>query len=165
MPQQPARGSKRKEPLEEIPSSQTFGSISYIRRGDKVIKKRTVEKTNSDPASSSTVFPDDRLLPALGSQAGPSEPAANTFEGPSSGAANRSVSVNPVSPCHVVSRSYPFQTKVQEHPPSKENYGLMEQARSRPASGQSAVCGNRTASNLVLTSCSRYHKNHQQLIN
>ena len=38
------------------------------------------------------------------------------------------------------------------HPPSKENSGLMGQARSQPASGRSVVCGNHTASNLVLTS-------------
>ena len=147
-----------------MPSSQTFESI-YVRREDKVIKKRIVEKTKSDSASSPIVFPDDDVLPALGSQAGPSEPAADTFEGPSSDAASRSISVNPVSPCHIIFHSYPSQTKVQEHPPSEENYGLMEQARSQPASGQSVVCGNDTASNLVLTSCSRYCKNNQHPVN
>ena len=115
MPRQPPRGSKRKRlEVEEMPSPQTLEFISHVRRGDKVVKKRTLEKVGFDPVSSPVVFPDDDVLPAPGSQVERPEPAGDASDGPSSDAGSRSVSVNLDFFCHVISHSRPSQAKVQE---------------------------------------------------
>ena len=114
MPRPSARGSKRKKPLEEIPSSQSLEFVSHIQRGDRVVKKRTIEKTNFDPPTSPITFPNDDVLPAPGLQVDPSKSASNAFEGPSSDAASRSVSVKSVFICHITSHSRSSQAKVQE---------------------------------------------------
>ena len=120
-------------------SSQTFEFISCVRCGDKVVKKRTVEKTDFDPACSPIIFPDDDVLPSPGSQEDPSEPVIKTIKDPSSDAASRSVSVNPVSPCHVISRSYPSQAKVEEWIPHRPEF-LYELLRLECLVPQNMAC-------------------------
>jgi hypothetical protein len=76
MPQQP-RGSKRKHPPEEMPSSQTLE------------------------------FVDDDVLPAPGSQADPSVPMDGASEEASSDAASQSVSVSSTFARHVIPTDTP----------------------------------------------------------
>ena len=113
MPRQPARGGKRKRPPEERPSPQTLEVISFIRRGEEVVKKRTIEKRDFDPMAPSIVFPDDDVLPTPSSQTDPS-PADDAAEESSSGYASRSVSVSLFFVCHVTTHPRSSQTKIQE---------------------------------------------------
>ena len=119
MPRPPGRPKKL---LGEVPSSQSFEFVSHVRRGGKVVKKRTIEKTDFDPQASPIIFPDDDVLPALCSQVDPPDPASDASEGPSSDAASRSVSVKYVFVCHVTSHSDFSQTKVQEWIPRRAEF-------------------------------------------
>jgi hypothetical protein len=94
MPRQPT--NKRKRSPEEIPTPQTLEVISFVRRGDKVVKKRVIEKMDVDPTTSPILFPDDDVLPAPSSQVDPSAPSDDADEGPFSDAASQSVSVSPI---------------------------------------------------------------------
>lgn len=101
MPRQP-RGSKRKRPPEEMPSSHTLEFSSHIRRGDSVVRKRTVEKMDFHAVDSLIVFPDDDVLPAPGSQSDPSTLADDIPGDASSDIASSSVSVSSSFTCHVI---------------------------------------------------------------
>ena len=106
MPRQP-QGSKRKRPPEEMPSSQTLEFVSHVRRGNRVVKQRTVEKMEFQAVDSFVVFPDDDVLPAPSLQSDPSNPADGTSADTSSDAASRSVSVSLSFICHIISTHVP----------------------------------------------------------
>ena len=142
MPRQRNRGTKRKTPPEEVPSSQTLEVISFVRRGDTVSKKRTIEKVDFDPMASPIIFPNDDVLPAPGLQAGPSVSAGGAPEEPSSEAASCSVSVALPFTHHIIAHSCSFQTKVQEWISRRPEF-LYELLRLEAPSPQDTACSTR----------------------
>ena len=94
MPRQPRQGSKRKKPLDEMPSSQTLEFVSHVRRGDRVVKKRTIEKMNVELDNPPIVFPNDNVSPAPYSQVDSPETAGDASGGPSAESTSRSALVS-----------------------------------------------------------------------
>ena len=113
MPRQPSQGNKRKKSLGEMPSSQTLEFVSHVRCGDKVVKKRTIEKMNVDLSTPPIIFPDDDVLPAPYSHVDPAEPADDAPGGSSADTASRSASVS-LPFCATSLPTHPSQTKAQE---------------------------------------------------
>ena len=141
MPRQPSQGTKRKKPLDEMPSSQTLEFVFHVRRGGNVIKKRTIEKMNADLGTPPIVFPDDDVLPAPYSQVDPPEPTDDASGGPSAETTSRSGSVS-LPFCATSSPTYPSQTKAQEwisHRP-EFLYELLRQEAFFPQDASCSVC-------------------------
>ena len=90
---QPRRSQKRKRPPEDMPSSATVEIITVMRDGNRLKKKRIVEKAEFDPTSVPFSLPDVDGFSTPLFQEEPSQPPDDNSNETTPAVASRSVSV------------------------------------------------------------------------